>query len=473
MFTLFRPDLEAFARDAIAEQRRLRDRGWDAADLRALQLERAADTIRYVRENSAFYRDRLASVDVPANGPISAHELATAPFTTKDDLRSELFDVLSQPIDKAWIYYETTGTTGRATPCPRDERDSIVNNTALTLAYEQIFAQHGENHVVAVLGPTELHSTGDTFGDVLRNLGHTVVKMWPHSPVVGFSRALTLLEQLGVTALVCTPGMAISLAKAARAAGIDLESRLSVRLILTLGELTSPAMLENLGDLWSAKIYNCMYASQESSILAACHADGQLHTVPLNNYYEVIDPDSELPADTTDDGVREGELVITHLYQGSKPLVRYRTGDMIRMRTVPGSPVEIMQPIGRVRDRLILGGQRITAYDLEQTLFTHIRGALDYFLFIDEVDGGQDKLTVTIEPKDEQAGKLIDGDAIRAAVRDTFGVLCEVVLGPMDAITSTGAMVSWKAARMHDRRTAATEPERLAALAIAAGRGNR
>ncbi len=471
MFTLFRPELEAFARDVIVEQRRLRNDGWDCGDMHALQLERAADTIRYTKANSAFYRDRLGDVDVPEAGPISAQQLSDVPFTTKDDLRAELFSVLSQPIDEAWVYYETTGTTGRATPCPRDERDSIVNNTVLTLAYEQIFAQHGDRHVVAVMGPTELHSTGDTFGDVLRNLGHTVVKMWPHSPVVGFPRALTLLEQLGVTALVCTPGMAISLAKAARAAEIDIESRLSVRLILTLGELTSPAMLENLGDLWSAKIYNCMYASQEASIMAACHADGQLHTVPLNNYYEVIDPETELPAEPVD-GMREGELVVTHLYQGSKPLVRYRTGDMVRLHAQTGSPVEIMQPIGRVRDRLTLGGRRITAYDLEQTLFTHIRGALDYFLFIDEVDG-RDKLTVTIEPTHDAAGKRIDDAAIRDAVNETFGVLCDVVLGPMDAITSTGAMVSWKAARIHDRRTAVAEPERVAALAIAAGRAGR
>jgi phenylacetate-CoA ligase len=170
--------------------------------------------------------------------------------------------------------------------------------------------------------------------------------------------------------------------------------------------------------------------------------------------------------------MREGELVITHLYQGSKPLVRYRTGDMVRLHAKTDSPVEIMQPIGRVRDLLTLGGRRITAYDLEQTLFTHIRGALDYFLFIDEVDG-RDKLTVTIEPTDEAAGKRIDDAAIRDAVNETFGVLCDVVLGPMDAITSTGAMVSWKAARIHDRRIAVAEPERVAALAIAAGRAGR
>ncbi|MDQ0794223.1 phenylacetate--CoA ligase family protein [Streptomyces sp. B1I3] len=471
MFTLFRPELEAFARTALTEHQQLHKGGWSTGDLHALQMERAAETIRYVRANSAFYRDRLRDVALAPSGPISPQELAAVPFTTKDDLRAELFDVMSQPLDKAWVFYETTGTTGRATPCPRDEHDSIVNNTALTLAYEDIFAQHGERHVVAVMGPTELHSTGDTFGDVLRNLGHTVVKMWPHSPVVGFPRALALLEKLGVTALVCTPGMAISLAKAAREAGIDLHSRLGVRLILTLGELTSPAMLENLGALWSASVYNCMYASQEASIMAACHADGRLHTVPLNNYFEVVDPDTGQAVEAVS-GVREGELVVTHLYQGAKPLVRYRTGDMVRLSAQADSVHEVLQPIGRVRDALHLGGRRVTAYDLEQTLFTHIRGVIDYFLLIDEVDG-QDLVTVNLEPTDAAAGLRLDRELIRRAVADAFGVRCEVVLGSMDAITSTGAMVSWKAARIHDRRGSEPEPERLAALAIATGRDAR
>ncbi|MFE7137653.1 phenylacetate--CoA ligase family protein [Streptomyces sp. NPDC057644] len=471
MFTLFRPELAAYAQDTLTEQRRLHDGGRQPGELHSLQMERAAETIRYVRANSAFYADRLRGVAVPATGPISPQDFAAVPFTTKDDLRADLFDVMSQPIDRAWVYYETTGTTGRATPCPRDERDSIVNNTALTLAYEKIFAQHGERHVVAVMGPTELHSTGDTFGDVLRNLGHTVVKMWPHSPVVGFPRALALLEQLGVTAIVCTPGMAISLAKAARAAGIDLRGRLDVRLILTLGELTSPAMLENLGALWSAAVYNCMYASQEASIMAACHADGRLHTVPLNNHIEVIDPDTGRAVEAVD-GVREGELVVTHLYQGAKPLVRYRTGDLVRLFAEPGSVTEVMRPIGRSRDALRLGGRRVTAFDLEQTLFTRIRGVIDYFLLIDEADG-QDLVTVNLEPVDEAAGAAIDRVAIRQAVADAFDVACEVVLGSMDAITSTGAMVSWKAARIHDRRGSGAEPERAAALAIAAGRGTR
>ncbi|MFG1643791.1 phenylacetate--CoA ligase family protein [Amycolatopsis sp. NPDC049252] len=470
MYTIFRPDLDAFARATLAEQQRLHSGDWEPGELQALQLQRVADTMRYVRENSPFYQKLLAAADVPASGPVTPEQLAQVPFTTKDDLRSEMFEVVSLPIDKAWIFYETTGTTGRATPCPRSDHDSIANNTALTLAYREIFAQHGDRHVVAVMGPTELHSTGDTFGDVLHNLGHTVVKMWPHSPLVGFPRALALLEKLGVTALICTPGMAISLAKAAAAAGIDLASRLGVRLILSVGELTSPAMLENLGGQWNARVYNCMYASQEASIMAACHADGELRTVPVNNYYEVIDPATALPVEPVD-GVREGELVITHLYQGAKPLVRYRTGDMVRLSTEPESVVEVMRPIGRVRDALHLGDVLVTAYDLEQTIFTHLSGVLDYYISIDEVDG-RDTVTITVEPIDEMAGLRVDRELVGRTVGEAFGVGCTVVVASVGTITSTGAMVSWKAARIHDRRVT-DSAEREAALAIAAGRDSR
>ncbi|MFE3319307.1 phenylacetate--CoA ligase family protein [Nocardia sp. NPDC059195] len=467
MFTIFRPELDDYARTVIAEQRRMYAGELSAAELRGVQSRRIGETVAYARDNSPFYRDHLRDSDFDPERPETLVEL---PFTTKDDLRQHLFEVPSKPLDEAWVFYETTGTTGRATPCPRDEYDSIVNNAALTLSYQGIFDKHGDRHVVAVMGPTELHSTGDTFGDVLRNLGHTVVKMWPHSPVVGFPRALKLLEDLRVTALICTPGMAISLAKAARTAGIDLTERMGIRVIMALGELASPAMLDQLGEVWGATVYNCMYASQEASIMATCHADRNLYTVPLTNYYEVLDPWTEQPAPELD-GVRTGELVVTSLYQGAKPLVRYRTGDMVRLRANPGSILETVQPIGRVRDTLVLGGHQIVALDLEQTLFTHIRGAIDYRLVIDEVDG-QDRLIVQLDPIDDAAAARLDSDGIRRVIGDEFGVRCDIELGPVDPITSTGAMVSWKAARIHDLRTGADDREHHAAERVAAGRSS-
>lgn len=118
----------------------------------------------------------------------------------------------------------------------------------------------------------------------------------------------------------------------------------SVRLILTVGELTTPALLRNIGDVWGAHVYSCMYASQESSILAVCASDSHLYTIPLNNYYEIIDPVSGKGYDITK-GQVTGELVITHLYQGQKPLIRYRTGDMVRSTYMPDGSQKLF-PLG-------------------------------------------------------------------------------------------------------------------------------
>src|SRR5664280_2791867 len=434
MFTVFDPELHRFAQRVLAEQRAFDNSDLDAETLDRLRWERLRETLCYTRERSPFYRERLAQLCEDDMAELDRDTFSSLPFTTKEDLRRHQFGILSRPVEDAWVFYETTGTTGAATPCPRDNRDSIVNNIALTVCYDTILRGHGDRHVAAVMGPSELHSTGDTFGEVFRNLGHTVVKMWPHSPVVGFHRALTLLDTLGVTVLVCTPGTAIALAKHAARQGIDLPRDLGVRVILAVGELATPSMLDNLGGLWGARVYNCMYASQEASILAACRADGLLHTVPLNNYYEVVDPHTSAAVHRVD-GERQGELVVTSLYQGSKPLIRYRTGDLVR----------VADPICR-----------------------RVRTVLDYQVLIDE-RAGRDVLTVRLEtvrgagPGPAQLSALVTG------IDAELGVEAQVRLEKVDAISSTGAMVSWKAARIHDRRSGAG-PERQAALAIAGQR---
>jgi len=376
------------------------------------------------------------------------------------------------PLSKAWIFYETTGTTGRSTPCPRDNTDSLNNNTALTVYYDTVFQQYGAEQVVGVSGPTEMHAFGDTFGEVCRNLGHAVVKMWPHSPMVGYDRALEALRVLPATGLFSTPGMALSLAKKAYAAGLHPRRDFRLDVMMCTGELALPSLLENIGEVWGARVYNALYASQEASVMGACGADGGLYTAPLLNLYEVVDPATGLAVGSTADGVRTGELVITSLYRGSKPLIRYRTGDLVRMSPAdPGRtlPAPTMEVLGRTRDGLEIGGYRISGYDLEELLLSHPRGYLDYQIVIDAVDD-QDELTLHLEMPPDGEGARIDEGIIARAVHARLGVPVRLEYGPIGTVTTTGAMVSWKAARVEDRRLAAPDAERAAALAVATGR---
>ncbi|MFF0460251.1 phenylacetate--CoA ligase family protein [Streptomyces mexicanus] len=472
MFTVFNEELAKIAREIRDRHQEYAAGTWDDAALAEYQLQEFRSTVSYVKSKSPFYGRHLASVDADAITSLDPEQLASVPFTTKDDLRREFENVLSLPMSKAWIFYETTGTTGRSTPCPRDNIDSLHNNTALTVYYDTVFRQFGDEQVIGVSGPTELHAFGDTFGEVCRNLGHAVAKMWPHSPMVGYERALETLRVLPATGLFSTPGMALSLAKKAYAAGLHPRRDFRLDVLMCTGELASPSLLENIGEVWGAKVYNALYASQEASVMGAAGADGALYTAPLLNFYEVIDPETAVAVEPGPDGVRTGELVVTALYRGSKPLVRYRTGDFVRLRPASADrtlPAPTLEVLGRTRDILVIGGHRISGYDLEELLLTHPRGYLDYQIVIDAVDG-RDELTLRLELPPTDEAVRIDEAAVARSVRERLEVPVRFEYGALGSVTTTGAMVSWKAARVEDRRRSAPDDERAAALAVAGGR---
>ncbi|KTT63276.1 coenzyme F390 synthetase [Pseudomonas oryzihabitans] len=465
MYALFKPELLELARTVHQQHAFFESGGIAAEELDGIQLKRLRQVISYVKADSRFYRDTLSSLSANAIETLDWNLFRKLPFTTKDDLRKAGRDMAAASLQEAWVYYETTGTTGPATPCPRNECDSIFNNTPLIVRYDEIFRAHGRQHIVGVMGPTELHSTGDTFEDVCRSLGHTIVKMWPRSPVVGLDRAATLIRELKVTALVCTPAVAISLAKHLIKKG-QSPADMDIQLILTLGELTTPALLRNIGDVWDCAVYNCMYASQEASILAVSDKGGNLCTVPLNVFYEVINP---LTGEVLEpkDARMTGELVITHLYQGQKPLIRYRTGDMVRARVMDKGYWQIV-PIGRVKDTVVINGHNRCAYDIEAALLEDLEGCLDYHIQLESVDG-IDQLSVTLELEQNTATRN-NLQAVASAMESRFGARTHITVGSTDAVTGTAAMVSWKAARLHDKRVGSDNRERETALKIAARR---
>ena len=60
--------------------------------------------------------------------------------------------------------------------------------------------------------------------------------------------------------------------------------------------------------------------------------------------------------------------------------------------------------------------------------------------------------------------------AIAAFMQTRLGALTRIAVGPTDAVTGTAAMVSWKAARLHDKRQGSDNRERDTALTLAARR---
>jgi phenylacetate-CoA ligase len=432
------------------------------ADLGRWYTGRLRTVLRHVTAKSPFYRRHLAGVNLEQ---VTPRTLAALPFTTKADLRREMYDVLSGTPAEASIYYETTGTTGASTPCPRGVRDILTSNAAVEESWRRLFRAHFGDRmpVVGLMGPSELYAFGDVFSAVTASLGACHVKIWPESPRVGFRRALRLIRDLGVEVIVCAPALCLSLAKAALHHGYDLAD-LPVSMFLVLGEICTPEFAANVASVWPrATVYPTLYGSQEALCIATGSTTGALHLSQLNYIAELVAPDTGEYLGSTG----EGELVLTMLVDGIKPLVRYRTADLVRISPArPGAalPGPVVEVVGRVADRIRLGEARLQPAELEAAVLDGVRGCLGYQVVIDQRADGTDQVTVRMDLLPGVSG---DPDALGAGIaarlRDRAGVRADIALDAnLDPVTNTGAFVSWKAARILDNRV---EPDSAALAA--------
>jgi phenylacetate-CoA ligase len=291
-------------------------------------------------------------------------------------------------------------------------------------------------------------------------LGACHVKIWPESPRVGYGKALRLIRELGVEVIVCTPALCLSLAKAALHYGYDLAD-LPVSVFCVLGEICTPQFAANVASIWPrATVYPALYGSQETLCIATGAVTGALHLAGLNYLVELVDPDTGRHLGDTG----AGELVLTMLVDGIKPLVRYRTADLVRITPAPaGSPLPgpVVEVIGRAADRVRLGAAMLQPAELEAAVLDGVRGCLGYQVVIDRRPDGADEVTVRMDLLPAVSGDPgVVGAGVAARLRDRAGVRAGIAIDAnLDPVTNTGASVSWKAARVLDNRS---EPDRAA-----------
>ena len=181
-------------------------------DVQEKYAERTKNIVDYAQKNSNFYREHLKT----RNGESSKVEaLSGIRYTTKDDLREVLSEICCLPYDEIGTYYETTGTTGKPTPCPRGIIDINTSGAYVKKALKEVYQEtFGTTHALtAIMGPCELYAFGDTYGEVCRSLDIPFVRLWPESPRVGLQKAADLVTKLEVKAMICSPAIALALSR--------------------------------------------------------------------------------------------------------------------------------------------------------------------------------------------------------------------------------------------------------------------
>lgn len=402
--------------------------------LRARQWERLTAGLREVWATNAFWQARLRAAGLRDPGDVASWEdFARLPRLAKADLVADqaahppFGTNLTYPSDRYVRVFQTSGTTG--SPIRWLETEESWAWWARCWAF--VFRGAG-------LGPGDRIFFPFSFSlfvgfwagfEGARALGALAI------PGGGQDAAtrLHVLRELGATALVCTPSYALHLAEVAPSQGLDL-AKLGVRTTVHAGEPGAgiPAVRQRIEALWGARAFDHAGMTEVGAYGFECTAQAGLHVNELEFVAEVLDPETGRPVALGE----VGELTLTNLGRWGAPVLRYRSGDRVRLgaracgcaRTFVRLDGGIL---GRVDDMLIVRGVNVFPSALE--------GIIRRFEGVDEFQievfrrGELGEVRLLLEVDGATHGAEAPGrtaESVREAVRHELGIRVEAVAVP-------------------------------------------
>ena len=355
------------------------------------------------------------------------------PFTTKDELQADQAAAppfgtnLTYPLDRYVRIHQTSGTTG----APLRWLDTEESWAWWVRCWGFVLRAAG-------VGPGDRVFVPFSFGlfigfwagfEGARAIGALAI------PGGGQDSAQRLhtIETLGVTVLCCTPSYALHLSEVARERGVDL-ARLGVRTLVHAGEpgASIPAVRARIEAAWGGRAYDHAGMTEMGAVSFECQAQAGLHVNEAEFIAEVIDPVSERPA-------REGELVLSNLGRTGSPVLRYRTGDRVRIAdTECGCGRTFVRLdggiLGRVDDMLTVRGVNVFPSALEG-IVRRFPG-VDEFMIEVYRRGEMDEVRLLLEVADGDGAGCVT--AVCEAVRQDLGIRVEA------ASVARGSLPRWE-----------------------------
>jgi phenylacetate-CoA ligase len=370
----------------------------DVARLRDHQLERVRTLVRATLGANPFWTARWRAAGLASADDLREwDDLRRLPLTTKSELVTDqaahpLFGTnLTYPIERYVRLHQTSGTTG----VPLRWLDTQASWDWWVRCWGFVLAGAGVRPGDRAFFP---FSFGLFVGfwagfEGARALGVLAI---PGGGQDSPTR-LAAMEALGATVLVCTPSYALHLLQVARERGVD-PTKLPVRTTVHAGEPGAgiAAVRARLEAGWGARAFDHAGMTEMGAYGYECEAQAGLHVNESEFVAEVIDPATGAPA-------AEGELVLTNLGRLGSPLVRYRTGDRVRLASGPcgcGRTFTRLEGgiLGRLDDMLIVRGVNVfpsaiegivRRFPVEEFQIEVFRaGELDEVRVLVEVDGG-------------------------------------------------------------------------------------
>ena len=394
----------------------------DRSHIESTQFEELRGLLGKLSANE-FYAPRLAEARL-TDGPASLDQFCQQmPFTTKAELVADqntnppFGTNLTFPLRDYVRYNQTSGTTGS----PLRWMDTHESWAWVVECWLKVLAAAGvtaEDRLFAAFSFGPFLGFWAAF-DAAAEIGCLSL------PGGGFDSAgrLRMLLEAQATVLCCTPTYGLRLAEVAREQDIDLDQS-SVRTIIVAGEPggSVPAVRDQLSAAWNgARVFDHHGMTEAGPVTHECPAKPGLLMVMESHFLaEVLEPESLRPVEPG--GM--GELVLTTLGRSASPVLRYRTGDLVKPVYVDevgedGPQLAVEGGIlGRADDMVVVRGVNVYPMAIDRI----VRARLEVAEYRVEIDTSRSvtEICILVEPRSshETNGQLaasLQGD-LRSAL---------------------------------------------------------
>ena len=391
------------------------------SDLVLHQLSRLNHLLEVVSDRP-FYRERLNGKKYCFS---SLDELRDLPLLTKSDLIETGQCLPGRQFDRSKDHYvrmhQTSGTKG----FPMIVLDTPEDWDWWLRCWDYVL---DAAEVTACDIAMMAFSFGPFIGfwsanDALVNRGALVI------PGGGLSseNRLRLIQDQGCTVLCCTPTYALHLLAVADQLGLDM-SRSRVRRVIVAGEPGGSirSVRSRIEEGWGAVVIDHSGASEVGAWGFGDSSGEGLHVIEPEFIAEILRIDEKHPRGVPVAEGESGELVLTSLGRLGGPVIRYRTGDVVKAYRDHGRDCPFLWleggVIGRADDMLVIRGVNVFPSSIEAV----IRESLPFqeFRIIASRYDEMDQLEIEVEAGEEEvrllSAKLRDRLSLRIPVKSVL-----------------------------------------------------
>jgi phenylacetate-CoA ligase len=361
-------------------------------DLQTMQYKLLKSLVYRLYSFSPFYHERMKEQKVHPDDIRELADVKKLPFMFKRDLRDNYPNkIFTATQDDLVRYHVSSGTTGKPTVVGYTQNDLDLWTASLARALTSIGLGRGD--VIQVSYGYGLFTGGLGMHYGAERIGATVLP----TSVGNTERQIELMQDLGATAIACTPSYLLHIGEVAEKMGVDIKKDTKLRVGILGAEPWTDGMRTRIENWLGIKAYD-IYGTSELSgpMFTECTEQKGFHIWSDIALVEVIDPKT---GDQLEAG-EKGELTITMLQKEALPMIRFRIGDisMVEDAVCPcGRTHPRVQRIqGRVDDMLIIRGINVFPSQVEYALMA-IPEVGQHFQIIVERKGALDDMLVRVE----------------------------------------------------------------------------